>query len=118
VCGRRKDDNSSSTNAVEELSPETAMRVAEDELFNCFGVTKNDHEHIRDYFYGTSLMRSVPQRSESSPSTYDGSLNSTPPEGVFCHDEDEGIREYQNEIWQSLNEWIDYMFPDACRSRY
>lgn len=106
--------NLPATITVNELNPEKAIFLAEVELFNYFGVTESDRRHLRDYLYGTTMMRS--DHDTPSPLAYSEGPNMVLSDRYCCYDGEDDVRKHQNEVWRSLNEWLDYMYPDACRS--
>lgn len=112
--GGRGYANLPTTITADELNPENAIFLAEVELFNYFGVTESDRGHLRDYFYGTTMTKS--DHDISSPLAYSESPITALSESYCCYDGEDDVRKHQNEIWQSLNDWLDYMYPDACRS--
>lgn len=107
--GGREYVNLPATITADELNAENAIFLAEVELFNYFGVTESDRGHLRDYFYGAAMMSS----DHDTPSP-----NMALTEDYYCYDGEDDVRKHQNEIWRSLNEWLDYMYPDACRSHH
>lgn len=119
-CDRQERANLQIAITADKSDPEIAIHLAENAIFNHLGVTNNDRGYLREYYYGTTLMRDNEGRSEAhSDWVCVGKPHIVLSERRFPQEkEEDDIREYQNEIWQSLNEWLEYMYPDACRNHY
>lgn len=62
---------------------------AETQILNQLGAVESERQHLCEYFYGDAGAGGGPRVQDEA--------------------------EYQRWLWQSFNEWIEYMYPDASR---
>ncbi|KAJ4176618.1 hypothetical protein NW767_015389 [Fusarium falciforme] len=88
-----------------------AVPYAEIEIANGLGITPSEPNHFCEFPHSNTGTSDLEGRNAMLQQAGAGTNYTSKSEDGFSDDVDE----YQNWVWQSFNNWIEYMYPNASR---
>ncbi|KAM5361196.1 hypothetical protein ACJZ2D_013278 [Fusarium nematophilum] len=109
-----------STSTEEQSEAGSAGSHEPIDLLSHLRVTEVEREQLCEYFYKSPAQGrgSGGHDPAFQPSTNSGNQHAADSEHLRYDVDSRRVLEHESLVWQSFNEWIEIMFPDASRGWY